>query len=150
MRRLVLLAALAAACTCPERSVAFRASFESCAGTCGWSAGERVSTVHPGEHGLAITDSASTSVPSVAVDGLVAVELVSDCAAATVALQTSDGVLALELTPLTSDEGRFQRLGAPVSATGAALVVTAITVTVTQACVIDDVILWQEAGECGG
>lgn len=83
---LLALAALGAACSCPQKRVLVD-DFEDCTGTCGWdvSGGDAavVSTILPGEHGLRL-DGGSTAVKAIAVtsiDTTWSLQLVADCPA---------------------------------------------------------------------
>ena len=82
MSRLALVALLAAACSCPDRDALVTCDFELEDCNVLLQPGvTRVSTIHPGEHGLAFDGDVSITLssPEVPRDTVIGVEVVTTC-----------------------------------------------------------------------
>src|SRR5260221_2868394 len=82
---LVAVTLLLAACSCHKNEVLVD-DFENCTGTCGWSVSgtgtaKVVSTLLPGEHGLALDGgiTAAKTIPVTPIDPSYSLLLVADC-----------------------------------------------------------------------
>jgi hypothetical protein len=164
--RAALLAALAlVGCTCPDPSAVIHASFEHCAdATCGWQAGEgieleRVETIHPAEHGLALRGfgearlAVSAQVSTLEQGGLW-IEATSTCGgtatAAATALPSGGYRVTLWLPFDDPPEGpAYQALWAalpgPVGLADTLVVEELVVVNRREHCVIDEVRIMAES-----
>jgi hypothetical protein len=84
---LVAAASVLAACSCPKNEVLVD-DFEGCTGTCGWTVSgpgtaRLVSTILPGEHGLAMDGgvTAEKTIPVATIDPTYSLLLVASCPA---------------------------------------------------------------------